>query len=132
MQRKYSRQREAIKEFLAGRTDHPTADTVYTCLREQYPNISLGTVYRNLTLLTEMGEIMKITTGEGADRFDANVQRHHQHQLSERLRSSRHGKYRFRDGYRSCQLQRNDRHIPDQFLRNLRTLSENKKSLLKI
>ena len=114
MQRKYSRQREAIKEFLAGRTDHPTADTVYTCLREQYPNISLGTVYRNLTLLTEMGEIMKITTGEGADRFDANVQRHH------------------RDGYRSCQLQRNDRHIPDQFLRNLRTLSENKKSLLKI
>lgn len=77
MQRKYSRQREAIKEFLAGRTDHPTADTVYTCLREQYPNISLGTVYRNLTLLTEMGEIMKITTGEGADRFDANVQRHH-------------------------------------------------------
>lgn len=77
MQRKYSRQREAIKEFLCGRTDHPTADTVYTCLREDHPNISLGTVYRNLTLLTELGEIVKITTGEGADRFDANVHRHH-------------------------------------------------------
>ena len=41
---KYSRQREAIKNLLMSRTDHPTADTVYSCLREEYPNISLGTV----------------------------------------------------------------------------------------
>lgn len=45
---KYSRQRESIKEFLMTRTDHPTADTVYHQLRKIYPNISLGTVYRNL------------------------------------------------------------------------------------
>ena len=76
MQR-YSRQREAILSNLRSRSDHPSADMVYDDLRRDYPNISLGTVYRNLTLLTEMGEIMKITTGEGADRFDANVQRHH-------------------------------------------------------
>lgn len=77
MVRKYSRQRESIKQFLMGRTDHPTADTIYTCLREEYPNISLGTVYRNLTLLTELGEITKISTGEGPDRFDGNTLRHH-------------------------------------------------------
>ena len=50
---KYSRQRESIKEFLMTRTDHPTADVVYHHLREVYPNISLGTVYRNLSLLAE-------------------------------------------------------------------------------
>ena len=67
---KYSRQRESIKEFLQGRTDHPTADTVYTNIREIYPNISLGTVYRNLALLASLGEIQKITCEDGADRFD--------------------------------------------------------------
>lgn len=75
-QRKYSRQRESIKNLLMSRTDHPTADTVYTCLREKYPNISLGTVYRNLTLLTELGEITKLSSGDGADHFDANTSRH--------------------------------------------------------
>lgn len=73
---KYSRQREAIKNFLMGRTDHPTADTVYSCLREEYPNISLGTVYRNLALLADLGEISKISTGSGADHYDGNVKQH--------------------------------------------------------
>ena len=77
MIRKHSRQRDSIKQLLMNRTDHPTADTIYTCVREEYPNISLGTVYRNLTLLTELGEISKISTGDGADHFDANTQRHH-------------------------------------------------------
>lgn len=58
---KYSRQRESIKEFLRSRTDHPTADTVYENLRQIYPNISLGTVYRNLSLLSDIGEIRKLT-----------------------------------------------------------------------
>ena len=73
---KYSKQRESIKEFLASRTDHPTADTVYMNIREKFPNISLGTVYRNLSLLSDIGEIMKITTGDGADRFDGNTAPH--------------------------------------------------------
>lgn len=73
---KYSRQRESIKEFLATRTDHPTADTVYTNLREKFPNISLGTVYRNLSLLADIGDITKITTGDGADRFDGRTTPH--------------------------------------------------------
>lgn len=73
---KYSKQRESIKEFLACRNDHPTADTVYMNIRETFPNISLGTVYRNLSLLSDIGEIMKITTGDGADRFDGNTAPH--------------------------------------------------------
>lgn len=72
---KYSRQRESIKRFLVSRYDHPTADTVYLHVREEFPNISLGTVYRNLALLTDLGEIIKITT-DGPDRFDGHVEPH--------------------------------------------------------
>ncbi len=72
---KYSRQRESIKRFLMSRYDHPTADTIYLHVQEEFPNISLGTVYRNLSLLTELGEIIKITT-DGPDRFDGNVKPH--------------------------------------------------------
>ena len=41
---KYSRQRESILSAIADRTDHPTADTIYVEIREEYPNISKGTV----------------------------------------------------------------------------------------
>lgn len=74
---KYSRQREAIKEYLMSTKEHPTADTVYMHIREQNPNISLGTVYRNLNLLTEIGEIQKLTCGDGSDRFDATTEQHY-------------------------------------------------------
>lgn len=73
---KYSKQRECIKSFLADRKDHPTADVIYLNIREQFPHISLGTVYRNLALLSELGEIKKLTTGDGADHFDGNVSPH--------------------------------------------------------
>ena len=53
---KYSRQREAIKHYLASTKEHPTADTVYLHVKEDFPSISLGTVYRNLNLLTDIGE----------------------------------------------------------------------------
>ena len=74
---KYSRQRECIKQFLASRHDHPTAETVYINVKQDFPNISLGTVYRNLSLLTELGEIQKISTGIGPDRFDGNPAPHY-------------------------------------------------------
>ena len=73
---KYSRQRESIKELLQAREDHPTADMVYESVRQIYPNISLGTVYRNLSLLVSIGEIAKISTPEGADRFDTRTEPH--------------------------------------------------------
>lgn len=73
---KYSRQREAILAFLRTRTDHPTADVVYENIRLDYPNISLGTVYRNLSLLADIGEIRKLSNFAGADHFDGRTDRH--------------------------------------------------------
>ena len=74
---KYSRQREAIKKFLMTRRDHHTADVVYSSVRNEFPNISLGTVYRNLTLLADLGEISRLRLGDGADHFDADTSPHY-------------------------------------------------------
>ena len=73
---KYSKQRETIRDFMRGRKDHPTADTVYLNVRKSLPNISLGTVYRNLMLLTETGELQKIDVGDGTLHFDPTVTPH--------------------------------------------------------
>lgn len=74
---KHSKQRDMIKDFLMSRKDHPTADIVYMNVRQQYPNISLGTVYRNLTLLADIGEIQRLRLGDGVDHFDADTSRHY-------------------------------------------------------
>ncbi|BDF35809.1 MULTISPECIES: Fur family transcriptional regulator [Extibacter] len=74
---KYSRQRASIKEYLAGTVEHPTADTVYMHVKEEFPNISLGTVYRNLNLLADIGDAVKITTPDGGDRFDGRTEPHY-------------------------------------------------------
>lgn len=74
---KYSRQREAIKEFVMNREDHPTADVVYLNVRKEFPNISLGTVYRNLTLLSDLGELSRLRIGDGVDHFDAITMPHY-------------------------------------------------------
>ena len=75
--RKYSRQRELIKDFLMTRKDHPTADVIYQNVRNENPNISLGTVYRNLTLLAESGEINRLNLGDGTDHFDGDTSAHY-------------------------------------------------------
>ena len=74
---KKSGQREAILQCLVNRYDHPTAETVYLSIKDDFPNISLGTVYRNLSLLSDLGEIQKITVNEGPDRFDGNPAPHY-------------------------------------------------------
>lgn len=73
---KYSRQRQMIYDFLMTRKDHPTADTVYQNIRQKYPNISLGTVYRNLTLLADRGQILRLQVGDGVDHFDGDISKH--------------------------------------------------------
>lgn len=73
---KYSHQREEILDNLRSRRDHPTADMVYEAMREIEPNISLGTVYRNLSLLSEQGHLLKISTGIGPDHFDGHIEPH--------------------------------------------------------
>lgn len=74
---KRSRQREAIIEFLKSRKDHPTADVVYMNLRETMPNISLGTVYRNLSLLADQGQILRLSCDGKVDRFDGFTHPHY-------------------------------------------------------
>ena len=80
---KYSRQREAIKSFLATRKDHPTADVVYMNMRKEFPNISLGTVYRNLSLLVELGEAIKVPCSDGSEHFDGCTLPHYHFQCRE-------------------------------------------------
>lgn len=70
---KRSRQREAIRQCLTKRYDHPTAETVYMSIKDEFPNISLGTVYRNLSLLSDLGEVQKITV---SGRTDLTETRH--------------------------------------------------------
>jgi len=80
---KYSRQREAIKEYLAHTKEHPTADTVYLHIKKEFPNISLGTVYRNLNLLVGTGDILKVTSSDGGDRYDGDTTPHYHFFCSE-------------------------------------------------
>ncbi len=77
MSRKFSRQRESIKRNLLERRDHPTADMVFADIRKEFPNVSLGTVYRNLSLFADLGEIRRLPSSDGADRFDGNMIPHH-------------------------------------------------------
>ncbi len=73
---KYSRQREAIWEYLKDRKDHPTADDIYIAVRKDFPNISLGTVYRNIMLMKNMGRIRTVDVGDGIIHFDPNTSEH--------------------------------------------------------
>lgn len=74
---RYSKQREAIKEYLMSTTSHPTAETIYETIKQVYPSISLGTVYRNLNFLVEHHQALRLDCGDGFDHFDGNPQPHH-------------------------------------------------------
>ncbi len=73
---RYSRQREAIRDYLLSTTSHPTAESVYKEIRKDFPKISLGTVYRNLNLLVSQGKALRLSIGDGNDRFDGNIHPH--------------------------------------------------------
>ena len=64
----------AAVRFLA---DHPTAEEVYDRITMEYPDISKGTVYRNLNSLVESGLLGKVSVPSGADRFDQSLARHY-------------------------------------------------------
>ncbi len=74
---KFSRQREMILREVQNSIEHPTADNIYDSLKKDNPNLSLGTVYRNLTQLEENGYISKIAIPGDPIRFDANLNEHH-------------------------------------------------------
>ena len=75
-EKRYSRQRETIYENLKNRYDHPTAMELYMSVRDELPNLSLGTLYRNLSVLRDSGKITGLTLG-GEEHFDANTNQHY-------------------------------------------------------
>ena len=72
---KHSRQREAILDYLHSTKSHPTAEAVYWKVREEFPKISLGTVYRNLNLLANQGQVLRLQCGDGVEHFDGTGRR---------------------------------------------------------
>ena len=70
-------QRKVILEELRKVTSHPTATEIYDMVREKLPRISLGTVYRNLELLSNSEVIQKLDFGEAQKRFDGNPDPHY-------------------------------------------------------
>ncbi len=72
--KRYSRQRELIYQAVLGSREHPTAEMVYQWLKPANPNLSLGTVYRNLNLLAEEGLLIRMPFL--ADRYDGDTHPH--------------------------------------------------------
>ena len=70
-------QRRVILEEIQKASSHPTAAELYETVRRRLPKISLGTVYRNLDLLAEMGKIQKLDVSGGEARFDGNLDAHY-------------------------------------------------------
>ena len=74
--RKHSRKRDAILQCLRNTTCHPTAEWVYNRLKLEIPDLSLGTVYRNLAAFKQDGVIDSVGTVGGLERFDARTDPH--------------------------------------------------------
>ena len=73
---RYSKKREAILATIRNTSCHPSAEWVYQQLKPQYPDLSLGTVYRNLTFFLGRGLLQSVGVVQGQERFDAIVTPH--------------------------------------------------------
>lgn len=73
---KGSKQRTAMLELIKSTKSHPDASWLYDKMRAQFPNISLGTVYRNLSVLTGTGDIVSVCTADGTEHYDGDTSEH--------------------------------------------------------
>lgn len=73
---RYSKQREQIYQYLLNTKEHPSADMIYKNLYNDIPNLSLGTVYRNLRLLVDLGMVQCVATTQNTERYDARCDAH--------------------------------------------------------
>ncbi len=73
---KYSKQREEVINCIKNNRNHPTAEEIYMSLKLRNPNISRGTVYRNLNLLVDKGFVNKISNSGKPDKFDYVCDKH--------------------------------------------------------
>ena len=76
LSQKQFRKRNAILECLRNTHAHPSAEALFQMLQKEHPDISLATVYRNLTLFKQQGMIQSLGTVNGIERFDGNTQPH--------------------------------------------------------
>jgi Fur family ferric uptake transcriptional regulator len=76
-QQRMTVQKKLILETLKGLKTHPTADELYSLLKQKLPKISLGTVYRNLEQLSEKGIIKKLDSIDSQKRFDGDISPHY-------------------------------------------------------
>lgn len=74
--KKHFRKRDAILQYLQSVTDHPSAEKVFTQLKPEIPDLSMGTVYRNLNLFKQQGLAVSVATIKGVERFDGNTEPH--------------------------------------------------------
>ena len=77
MIRRETKQREAILRLLRNTRSHPTVDQIYDEVRKDIPNISKGTVYRNLKILREVGEISELNLNGTVSRYEGNQKNHY-------------------------------------------------------
>lgn len=73
---KVTPQRLAVYDMLAHTTEHPTAEMIYSKVREQYPSMSFATVYKTVEIFSRLHVVQVLNTGEESFRYDANVQEH--------------------------------------------------------
>lgn len=73
---RYSKQRELVMQTVQQLCDHPTAEEIYDKAAQECPNLSLGTVYRNLNSLVEAGRVRRVSIPGKADRFDHTLPWH--------------------------------------------------------
>ncbi len=74
--KKHFRKRDAILSYLRSTDVHPSADMVFAQLKPEIPDLSLGTVYRNLSMFRQQGVIVSVGTVNGIERFDGNTKPH--------------------------------------------------------
>lgn len=75
-QTRATRQKEAILRAAKSSGDHPTAEAIHAAVRREIPNVSLGTVYRNLQRLVAEGRLLLAPVGDRSARFDPMTEPH--------------------------------------------------------
>ncbi len=74
--RKRSKKREAILQALRSTKEHPSAEMIYNRLKPEFPNLSLGTVYRNLAVFLADGDAISVCSVDGQERYDSDMSAH--------------------------------------------------------
>jgi Fur family transcriptional regulator, peroxide stress response regulator len=77
-------QRVAVLKVLAGSEDHPSVEQIYDRIKADFPTTSLATVYKTVSLLKEMGEVLELGFADGSNRYDGNKPYPHPHLICTR------------------------------------------------